>query len=251
MMESGATLEEIEELKERNRIRRERAAKRRQLLLGGGDPDADPDADDETHAIASGSSSKSKGRTSSGRKGQTPSNRQRKGKKTETGKRKRGHLSTDELEDEEQDTSAAQLDSVCLDPDEAERASLELVAQLSGKRKRGGARTSAAAATSSVANTPKKPPRKRGRRQPVSKEKLLEVGEAILQLILDQVERYEDSDEVRRRAELFEKLPTKAELPHYYATIKKPVDLNRIRVRLKRGTYTTLTQFRRDIELCW
>ncbi|KAK4476092.1 hypothetical protein MN116_001315 [Schistosoma mekongi] len=69
-----------------------------------------------------------------------------------------------------------------------------------------------------------------------------------LQRLLDIVVEYKDKDQ-RILSEPFMKLPTRKELPDYYEVIKKPVDFNRIRQRVKDGKYRSLDELEADILL--
>ncbi|KAH8865052.1 Transcription activator BRG1 [Schistosoma japonicum] len=69
-----------------------------------------------------------------------------------------------------------------------------------------------------------------------------------LQRLLDIVIEYKDKDQ-RILSEPFMKLPTRKELPDYYEVIKKPVDFNRIRQRVKDGKYRSLDELEADILL--
>ncbi|CAH8618104.1 unnamed protein product [Heterobilharzia americana] len=59
---------------------------------------------------------------------------------------------------------------------------------------------------------------------------------------------YKDKDQ-RILSEPFMKLPTRKELPDYYEVIKKPVDFNRIRQRVKDGKYRSVDELETDILL--
>jgi hypothetical protein len=48
---------------------------------------------------------------------------------------------------------------------------------------------------------------------------------------------------------LFEKLPTKKELPDYYAFIEHPMDLKTIEAKVKKDEYPGLAEFKADVEL--
>ncbi|VDP73657.1 unnamed protein product, partial [Schistosoma curassoni] len=69
-----------------------------------------------------------------------------------------------------------------------------------------------------------------------------------LQRLLDIVIEYKDKDQ-RILSEPFMKLPTRKELPDYYEVIKKPVDFNRIRQRVKDGKYRSVDELEADILL--
>lgn len=54
--------------------------------------------------------------------------------------------------------------------------------------------------------------------------------------ILDLVMKYADA-EGRVLSQPFMKLPTRKELPDYYEVIKRPIDINKILVRLQQDKY--------------
>ncbi len=63
------------------------------------------------------------------------------------------------------------------------------------------------------------------------------------------IERCKDSNR-RQRCELFMHLPTKSDLPDYYAVITRPISLYSVKERLRMGNvYTSWALFREDIEL--
>eukprot|EP01043_Picozoa_sp_COSAG02_P021258 COSAG02_NODE_1076_length_14725_cov_10.610215_3_plen_2136_part_00 len=63
------------------------------------------------------------------------------------------------------------------------------------------------------------------------------------------IEQCKDSNR-RQRCELFMHLPTKSDLPDYYALITRPISLYSVKERLRMGNvYTSWALFREDIEL--
>jgi len=66
--------------------------------------------------------------------------------------------------------------------------------------------------------------------------------------LMELVTRYRDSDG-RVLASAFKQLPAKKELPHYYEVIKKPVDLRKIKQRIKDHKYRSLDEFEHDFML--
>jgi hypothetical protein len=51
------------------------------------------------------------------------------------------------------------------------------------------------------------------------------------------------------RSLMFRKLPSEKIYPDYYAVIKKPMDLSKIRAKLKARSYTQLKEFKEDFKL--
>ncbi|CEF70336.1 ATP-dependent helicase brm [Strongyloides ratti] len=52
-------------------------------------------------------------------------------------------------------------------------------------------------------------------------------------------------------ADPFIQLPSRKELPHYYETIKNPMDINKIRKRIREGRYTEFDELNADMALVW
>lgn len=66
--------------------------------------------------------------------------------------------------------------------------------------------------------------------------------------LIDIVINYKDSDS-RVLSEAFLQLPSKRELPDYYDVIKKPVDLKKIKARIREHRYRTLDDLEDDFML--
>merc|ERR1719382_1369837 len=58
-----------------------------------------------------------------------------------------------------------------------------------------------------------------------------------------------DDGNAIRLTDAFERLPSAAQLPHYYTVIANPVDLRIIEGRLRCGEYSTVAQFVGDLQL--
>uniref|UniRef100_A0A0X3P6Q3 Putative global transcription activator SNF2L2 n=1 Tax=Schistocephalus solidus TaxID=70667 RepID=A0A0X3P6Q3_SCHSO len=74
--------------------------------------------------------------------------------------------------------------------------------------------------------------------------KLLKRMKRLLEIVIE----YKDKD-LRVLSEPFMKLPTRKELPDYYEVIKKPVDFNRIRQRVRDGKYRSIDDLEADVIL--
>lgn len=66
-----------------------------------------------------------------------------------------------------------------------------------------------------------------------------------LKTLYNTVKDYVDA-KGRQLSTIFLKLPSKTELPNYYEVIKKPLDLEKIGVRLKNGVYDSLEDLLAD-----
>lgn len=53
----------------------------------------------------------------------------------------------------------------------------------------------------------------------------------------------------RQLSVIFSKLPSKTDYPDYYEVIKQPLDLDKIGVRVKNGSYETLEDLLSDLVL--
>lgn len=69
-----------------------------------------------------------------------------------------------------------------------------------------------------------------------------------LKTLYNTVKDYVDA-KGRQLSTIFLKLPSKTELPNYYEVIKKPLDLEKIGVRLKNGVYDSLEDLLADVIL--
>ncbi|XP_015918691.2 protein polybromo-1 isoform X3 [Parasteatoda tepidariorum] len=69
-----------------------------------------------------------------------------------------------------------------------------------------------------------------------------------LKLFYDAVKEYNDN-RGRKLSVIFNKLPSKGDYPDYYEVIKRPVDLDKIGVKLKAGQYETLEDLLSDFVL--
>ncbi|CAH8660906.1 unnamed protein product [Schistosoma haematobium] len=123
-------------------------------------------------------------------------------------------------------------DSSFMDDGSSETGSVIMAAPQAAKRRRGrpphGSSTGSTSRSSNQSVSPK-----------LAKK---------LQRLLDIVIEYKDKDQ-RILSEPFMKLPTRKELPDYYEVIKKPVDFNRIRQRVKDGKYRSVDELEADILL--
>ncbi|CAH8646202.1 unnamed protein product [Heterobilharzia americana] len=123
-------------------------------------------------------------------------------------------------------------DSSFMDDGSSEAGSVIMAAPQAAKRRRGrpphGSSTGSTSRSSNQSISPK-----------LAKK---------LQRLLDIVIEYKDKDQ-RILSEPFMKLPTRKELPDYYEVIKKPVDFNRIRQRVKDGKYRSVDELETDILL--
>lgn len=59
---------------------------------------------------------------------------------------------------------------------------------------------------------------------------------------------YKTRDE-RDLAEPFIQLPSRRELPQYYEFIERPMDLNRVKKKIKDGKYASLAEMSEDVDL--
>nr|CAH8868762.1 unnamed protein product [Trichobilharzia regenti] len=124
-------------------------------------------------------------------------------------------------------------DSTFMDDGSSEAGSLTMAAPQTSKRRRGRPPHGSSAGSNSRSSV----------HQSVS-SKLAKK----LQRLLDIVIEYKDKDQ-RILSEPFMKLPTRKELPDYYEVIKKPVDFNRIRQRVKDGKYRSVDELESDVLL--
>ena len=85
--------------------------------------------------------------------------------------------------------------------------------------------------------------RRRQRREGGAEPGVAAAVDSLLQLVRGAM------DGERQRSVIFEQLPTRRELPSYYAQIALPTDLQRIERRAKAGTYTTLRQAISELQL--
>ncbi|CAL8093802.1 unnamed protein product [Calicophoron daubneyi] len=123
-------------------------------------------------------------------------------------------------------------DSSFMDDASSEAGSTSMAAPPTVKRRRGrpphGTGSSAASSRQSTGVSPK----------------LLKKMQRLLDIVID----YKDKDQ-RILSEPFIKLPTRKELPDYYEVIKKPMDFNRIKQRVRDGKYHTLDDLESDVML--
>lgn len=87
------------------------------------------------------------------------------------------------------------------------------------------------------------PHKKRGR-----PPKVLTPLEARTQSLLKGLRRFK-SDDGQLRILSFERLPDKADMPDYYASVRNPIALDTIKKKHKRKKYTTIDQVLQDLEL--
>jgi len=95
---------------------------------------------------------------------------------------------------------------------------------------------------------PKEPKKKKGR---TPGEKLPPLDEELvrkMKALVDYIVEYEDT-EGRRLSDPFMMLPPKKDLPDYYELIKKPVDITKIRNRIRNEKYRSLDDLEKDINL--
>ncbi|KAM7286817.1 transcription activator BRG1 isoform X1 [Ixodes scapularis] len=110
-----------------------------------------------------------------------------------------------------------------------------------GKRKGGG--------TSRLIQEEEPPAKKRRGRPPVEKASPNPPSlTKQMKKLIDIVINYKDSDS-RVLSEAFLQLPSKRELPDYYDVIKKPVDLKKIKARIREHRYRTLDDLEDDFML--
>lgn len=69
-----------------------------------------------------------------------------------------------------------------------------------------------------------------------------------MKALVDYIVEYEDT-EGRRLSDPFMMLPPKRDLPDYYELIKKPVDIQKIRQRIRNEKYRSLDDLEKDINL--
>ncbi|KAL7054112.1 hypothetical protein AAHC03_026546 [Spirometra sp. Aus1] len=137
-------------------------------------------------------------------------------KKAAKRKRKRNDVST--------------TDYSVVDDASSEAGSGSLAAPPTLKRRRGRPPQGSGGGSSSRSNAPS--------------GKLLKRMKRLLEIVIE----YKDKD-LRVLSEPFMKLPTRKELPDYYEVIKKPVDFNRIKQRVRDGKYHSIDDLEADIML--
>ncbi|KAL7054116.1 hypothetical protein AAHC03_026521 [Spirometra sp. Aus1] len=137
-------------------------------------------------------------------------------KKAAKRKRKRNDVST--------------TDYSVVDDGSSEAGSGSLAAPPTLKRRRGRPPQGSGGGSSSRSNAPS--------------GKLLKRMKRLLEIVIE----YKDKD-LRVLSEPFMKLPTRKELPDYYEVIKKPVDFNRIKQRVRDGKYHSIDDLEADIML--
>ncbi|KAL3311593.1 hypothetical protein Ciccas_009824 [Cichlidogyrus casuarinus] len=97
-------------------------------------------------------------------------------------------------------------------------------------------------ADSSVSGTSRKKKKNRSSSKPSSK--MITLQQRCLNILIE----YQDKDQ-RVLSEPFMRLPTRKELPDYYDVIKRPMDFNKIRSKVRDGKYVTMDELEADIML--